>query len=119
MALAVIISLALVPVHQSAAFSLSVCAYEDHQIDFRQGTTVSGSWNEPDGSIVSFFVGESGSVYYDESATNGSFSFTVSDIGPVDFVVSAATTGPGCTVANVPVSVHWSSPILWQLSGPD
>jgi hypothetical protein len=118
-AVAVIVPLAIVPVAQTSSFSLTVCPQGDHNADFLSGTNISGNWREPDGSVVSFFVGQFG-FGYSARGTNGSFHYVVNGTGSVDF--SAGPTNPYasmCTSSAVQVTIHWTSPILWQLSGPD
>jgi hypothetical protein len=117
--LAVILPLAYVPVPQSSNFSLPGCGSGGHAMNFPMGTSVSGGWEEPDGSNVSFSVGQTGYTYYSHIGSNGSFQFSVRLDGSVDFFAGPPTAYPPCQSADVQVAVHWSSPILWWLSGPD
>jgi len=117
--LALIIPLALVPVAQTSNFSLPACPNGGHNVDLELGTSVSGGWKEPDASRVAFGVSQEGTDFYSATSTNGSFQFTVSSAGPVSFYDAGVSTGNGCTSADVQVSLHWTSPILWELSGPD
>ena len=109
----ILVSLAVIPISHSYAFSLTSCPTAQVTQTYPQGATVEVRWYITGGTITHFLIRtlpvSLQTTIYDWYGSNGSFAFTA---GGSSYVFSSY----GCqfSVSTPPVQVlgQWSAPIL-------